>query len=197
MRDLDETDLEILELLSEDARRPYSEIADHVGLTPPAVSDRVSRLEEQGVIRGFTIDLDRETLRGENQVVVDLRPDPAAVDAVYAAATELEGVESVIEGIDGRVLVHATIPDADARSWLASGLDLETLAEFDVTLVTRSNRVTGLSASGFSLECVVCGKEVVGDGITTSVGGEPKTFCCTSCEDRYVSRYESHKDALE
>jgi DNA-binding Lrp family transcriptional regulator len=46
MRDLDETDLEILQLLLSDARRPYSDIAETVGLSAPAVSDRVSRLRE-------------------------------------------------------------------------------------------------------------------------------------------------------
>ncbi|RQH01335.1 winged helix-turn-helix transcriptional regulator [Natrarchaeobius oligotrophus] len=197
MRDLDDTDLEILELLTEDARRPYSEIADRVELTPPAVSDRVSRLEEQGIIQGFTIDVDRETLYGETPVLVELTPRPTAVEGVYAAAGELEGVEAVFEGMDGRVVVHATLPDADVRSWLAAELDLEAVSSYDVTVLSRSNRVAGVAATDFSLECVVCGKEVVGDGVTATVGGEAKTFCCPSCEDRYVSRYESHRDALE
>ncbi len=61
MRNLDETDLEILELLTEDARRPYKEIAEQVGLTPPAVSDRTSRLEDQGIIQGL-----RSTSTGRN-----------------------------------------------------------------------------------------------------------------------------------
>lgn len=197
MRDLDETDLEILELLAADARRPYSEIADHVGLTPPAVSDRISRLEEQGIIQGFTIDIDRETLRGDVPVLVDLDPTPDAVDDVYAAAGNLEGVEHVFETMDGRVFVHATIPDTDARSWLEREIELATLTGYDVTLCNRSEQATDLAATGFALDCVVCGKQVTNNGVTATVDGEIKTFCCTSCEDRYVSRYESHRDALE
>ena len=61
-RDLDKIDLEIVRLLSEDARRPFSDIAEHVGLSPPAVSDRVDRLQEQGIIRQFTVDIDRQKL---------------------------------------------------------------------------------------------------------------------------------------
>ncbi|RQG93040.1 AsnC family transcriptional regulator [Natrarchaeobius halalkaliphilus] len=197
MRELDETDLEILELLTEDARRPYREIAEAVGLTPPAVSDRISRLSEQGIIRGFTIDVDRETLHGETPVLVELAPTPATVDEVYADARSLEGVETVFEGADGRVVVHATLPGTDVRAWLGEHLDLEMLSSYDVTVLSRSDRITGVTATGFALECVVCGKEVVGDGVTATVGGEVKTFCCPSCEDRYVSRYESHRDALE
>ncbi|WP_049920213.1 AsnC family transcriptional regulator [Halobiforma nitratireducens] len=197
MRDLDETDLEILELLTEDGRRPYKEIADHVGLTPPAVSDRIARLEEQGIIQGFTIDVDREKLRGETATLVELEPAPAAVGDVYRATAELEGVEAIYEGMDGRVLVHATLSTDDIRSWLETELDLSDLEGYDVTLLSRSDRRVGVSAAGFALECVVCGKEVTGDGVTATVGGEVKTFCCPSCEDRYVSRYESHQDALD
>ncbi|RQG90683.1 winged helix-turn-helix transcriptional regulator [Natrarchaeobius chitinivorans] len=197
MRDLDDTDLEILELLTEDARRPYKEIADNVGLTPPAVSDRISRLEEQGIIQGFTIDVDREKLRGNTPVLVELEPVPTAVDDVYAAVAELEEIEALFEGVDGRIVVHAMLPDTYVRSWLESGLDLETVRGYEVTVLARSDRAVGVSATDFALECVVCGKTVSGDGVTTTVGGETKTFCCPSCEDRYVSRYESHRDALE
>lgn len=197
MRDLDDTDLEILELLFADARRPYNEIADRVDLTPPAVSDRISRLEEQGIIRGFTIDVDREKLRNDVPVLVELEATPDAVDDVYAAASELPGVDTVFEGMDGRILVHATVPDSRVRPWLESELDFALLSGYDVTLLARSDRFTGLSASGFSLECVVCGKQVSGDGVTTTVDGDVKTFCCPSCEARYLEEYESHREALE
>ncbi|MFP8951514.1 winged helix-turn-helix transcriptional regulator [Natrialbaceae archaeon A-arb3/5] len=196
MRNLDETDLTILELLTEDARRPYKEIADRVDLTPPAVSDRISRLEEQGIIQGFTVDVDRERLAGETAVLLALEPKPAAVDEVYRAATDLDGAETVLEGMDGRVLVHATIPETSVRSWLASTIDLEQLRAYDVTVLTRTERLAGLSATEFSLECVVCGKDSITDPVTATVGGEVKTFCCPSCEKRYVDQYESHQDAL-
>ncbi|MDQ2051581.1 AsnC family transcriptional regulator [Natronolimnohabitans sp. A-GB9] len=197
MRDLDDTDLEILELLTEDARRPYKEIAEQVGLTPPAVSDRIARLEDQGIIQGFTIDIDREKLRGDVSVLVELEAEPDAVDDVYASAIELPGVDTVAEGMDGRVLVRATVSDAATRSWLESEIDFDRLDGYDVTLLARSDRVVGLSAAGFSLECVVCGKTVTGDGVTATIDDEVKTFCCPSCEDRYVTEYESHRDALE
>jgi len=197
MRDLDETDLEILQLLTDDARRPYSEIADHVDLTPPAVSDRVARLEDQGIIRGFTVDVDRAKLQRDVAIMAELNAKPTAVDDVYVAAAELDGVEHVFEGMDGRVIVHATLPDANVRSWLDSGLDLELLVGYDVTLLARSDRLVGVSASDFSLDCVVCDQQVTGEGVTATIGGEIKTFCCPSCEDRYVTEYETRQNAIE
>ncbi len=197
MRDLDETDLEILQLLTEDARRPYSEIADHVDLTPPAVSDRVSRLEEQGIVRGFTVDVDRAKLQRDVAIMAELEAKPTAVDEVYAAAAELDGGEHVFEGMDGTVIVHATLPNANVRSWLASGLDLELLSGYDVTLLARSDRLVGISATDFSFECVVCDQPITDNGVTATIDGEIKTFCCPSCEDRYVTEYESHREAID
>lgn len=197
MRDLDETDLEILRLLSENARRPYNEIADHVGLTPPAISDRISRLEEQGVIREFTVDIDQSKLERPVSVLVDLRVNPEDVDDVYETAVDLEGVENVFENLDGDVIVYANLTDTDVRGWLESRIDPSELLGYEVSLLNRTERIVGVSAAGFALECVVCGKETTGDGVTRTVDGEIKTFCCPSCEDRYVTRYEAHQEAID
>jgi len=52
-RVLDKTDWKILRALQEDARRSYNELGRHVGLSGPAVAERVRRLEESGVITGY------------------------------------------------------------------------------------------------------------------------------------------------
>src|SRR5574342_763220 len=56
---LDATDRRILRLLAADARSSYQGIADEVGLSRPAVMERVKRLEEGGFIRGYHATLDR------------------------------------------------------------------------------------------------------------------------------------------
>jgi len=55
---IDEIDWRILEELQGNARITFSELGRRVSLTPPAVAERVRRLEEAGVIRGFRADLD-------------------------------------------------------------------------------------------------------------------------------------------
>lgn len=52
---LDAVGRQILRLLQEDARLPYSEIGRRVGLTAPAVAERVRRMEEMGIITGFHV----------------------------------------------------------------------------------------------------------------------------------------------
>ena len=56
---MDRTDYQILNILQSDSRTTLKSIGDRVGLTAPAVSERIRRMEEKGVIRHFSISIDR------------------------------------------------------------------------------------------------------------------------------------------
>ena len=55
---LDEIDMRILNVLQQDARLSYSEIGRRVNMSQPTVAERVRRLEDAGVIRGYHADID-------------------------------------------------------------------------------------------------------------------------------------------
>ena len=55
---LDETGWRILTELQADARVSFSELGRRVALTPPAVAERVRRMEEAGIIQGYRADID-------------------------------------------------------------------------------------------------------------------------------------------
>ncbi|HEY0247284.1 MAG TPA: Lrp/AsnC family transcriptional regulator [Gryllotalpicola sp.] len=55
---LDEMDLQILRVLRRDARVSQRQLAREVGMSAPAVGERIARLEKSGVIRGYTIDVE-------------------------------------------------------------------------------------------------------------------------------------------
>lgn len=59
---LDDLDRKIIAVLLRDARTPTAQIAEQVGLSRPAVADRVDKLERQGVIRGTTAVIDPESV---------------------------------------------------------------------------------------------------------------------------------------
>lgn len=59
---MDRTDYQILNLLQKDSRTTLKVIGDQVGLTAPAVSERIRRMEDKGVIKGFSISIDRTLL---------------------------------------------------------------------------------------------------------------------------------------
>ena len=55
MSNVDSLDRSILSFLRESARAPYVEIAKGVGVTERTVRTRIKRLEDEGVIRGYTV----------------------------------------------------------------------------------------------------------------------------------------------
>lgn len=60
--ELDELDLRIVALLLKDGRTPAAQIAEQIGLSRPAVADRLDKLERQGVVRGTTAVVDPAAL---------------------------------------------------------------------------------------------------------------------------------------
>ncbi|MGU7813949.1 Lrp/AsnC family transcriptional regulator [Burkholderia sp. AW49-1] len=79
---LDATDRAILAALAEDARIATSELARQIGLSAPATADRVRRLEAQGVIAGFTVELDPRSLGYTLQAIVRVKPLPGQLHLV-------------------------------------------------------------------------------------------------------------------
>ena len=73
--ELDAIDRRILRLLREDGRMPHAAIAKQVGLSGPAVHERVRKLEQRGAIASYTAVLDPEALDRPNMafVMVTLR----------------------------------------------------------------------------------------------------------------------------
>ncbi|WP_430472857.1 Lrp/AsnC family transcriptional regulator [Thalassospira lucentensis] len=86
---MDETDQKILKILMRDARISQKELAAKVGLSAPGVAERVRRLEERGIIRGFTIDVDPEALGYPLQAIVRIRPLPGKLHIVQQLISEI------------------------------------------------------------------------------------------------------------
>ena len=59
---LDDVNWRILEALQADARLSYTELGRRIGLSPPAVAERVRRLEDAGIIRGYRLEVDPHKL---------------------------------------------------------------------------------------------------------------------------------------
>ena len=70
---IDSKDIEILEALQTNARAPLSEIGRSIGLSQPAISERVKRLEEAGVIEGYSARINPRALGFALMAIVRLR----------------------------------------------------------------------------------------------------------------------------
>src|SRR5574342_53240 len=125
---LDATDRRILRLLAADARSSYQAIADEVGLSRPAVMERVKRLEETGYIHGYRAQIDRAKVGfpvtafvavrygssdyvGDEPRMREMEKHPGVLECHHVAgddcyilkvvAPDLEGLQTILRDLKG------------------------------------------------------------------------------------------------
>ncbi len=79
---LDEIDRRILDILAANARVSLKELAQEAGLSSPSAADRLRKLEERGVLDGFTIALNPQKVGYSLQAVIRVRPMPGMLHIV-------------------------------------------------------------------------------------------------------------------
>jgi Lrp/AsnC family leucine-responsive transcriptional regulator len=91
---LDERDLDIITALQDDARATYADVAALVGLSASAVHDRVRKLEQQGVIKGYAAVVDPAALGLFVTALIAASPlDPRQPDDLPGRVAEFPEVE--------------------------------------------------------------------------------------------------------
>ena len=80
---MDSIDMQILDMLQENARTPLKTIAEKVFLSSPAVSTRIEHLEKQGIIKGYTAMVDKEQLGYHITAFINLEMEPVQKKDFY------------------------------------------------------------------------------------------------------------------
>jgi Lrp/AsnC family transcriptional regulator, leucine-responsive regulatory protein len=89
---VDETNRRILAELQADARLSLAELGRRVGLSSPAVAERVQRLEAEGVVRAYQADIDPRALGLALTVIIRMRPAPGQLPNAAELARETREV---------------------------------------------------------------------------------------------------------
>jgi Lrp/AsnC family leucine-responsive transcriptional regulator len=85
---LDSVNLRLLSELQADGRITLAQLGRRVGLSAPAVAERVQRLERAGVIRGYHAELDPRALGFPVAAIVRIRPSPGRLQRIPEIARE-------------------------------------------------------------------------------------------------------------
>jgi Lrp/AsnC family leucine-responsive transcriptional regulator len=129
---VDGTDLEIIDLLVRDGRRTLAEIGSAVSLSAPAVKRRLARLEETGVITGYTAEIDHAKLG---------RPIEAFTELRFAGSTKVADIAGIARGLPEVDAVYTIAGDPDALVHLRVR-DVADLTRV-IDLLRRSGKVSG------------------------------------------------------
>jgi Lrp/AsnC family leucine-responsive transcriptional regulator len=82
---MDEKDRQILQVLQEDARTPQASIGKRVDLSAAAVNERIRRLVDRGVIRGFTVEVDDAKVGIDITAFIDVFIESPRHEAAFVA----------------------------------------------------------------------------------------------------------------
>jgi Lrp/AsnC family transcriptional regulator, leucine-responsive regulatory protein len=119
---MEDVDRRIVDLLSGDGRISYTDLGKTLGMSTSAVHQRVRRLEERGVVRGYTARLDHRALGKAMTSFISISPlDPAAPDDIpdrLRAISEIEECHSVA-GDENYILKVRIATPADLEELLA------------------------------------------------------------------------------
>jgi Lrp/AsnC family leucine-responsive transcriptional regulator len=136
--DLDALDARILSALTADARTSIAELARMVGLSPPSAAERIRRLEEAGVIEGYTAVIDPRAVGLPIAAWIRVRPTPGELKTVadilrtlpeivecdrvtgedcFVARAHLKSIEDMEKLID-RIIPHAMTTTSIIQSTL-------------------------------------------------------------------------------
>jgi Lrp/AsnC family leucine-responsive transcriptional regulator len=92
---LDELHYAILTELQADSRLSHAEIGRRIGLTAPAVAERIKRMQNDGIIQGFSLEIDFERLGFQQQALIGLKLPNGYIDVFLKEAKSLDGIINI------------------------------------------------------------------------------------------------------
>ena len=102
---MDARDVQLLKLLRQNARLTFAELGRKVRLTAPAVAERVRRMEDRGIIRGYTARIDRVKLGRALRVILRVQVPPKEYPKFLRVAGAMESVEEAHHVTGGEAFI--------------------------------------------------------------------------------------------
>jgi Lrp/AsnC family transcriptional regulator for asnA, asnC and gidA len=118
------TEAAILDVLEDDAQASYAEIADRTGVSKPTVRKYIDRLESEGVIVGYSADVDPKKLPEQSIALVGIEAESERYVQVIRRLKELTAVEALYTSSGDHMLI------AEVRA--ADGDELGRLVEEEI-----------------------------------------------------------------
>ena len=137
---MDDLDHKIIQLLAENARMPVKDIAQQVNLTSPAVSSRIHRLEQEGIIGGYTV-LRHPDAPARVEALISVLVD-AATRASFLAMIEQESQVLQCFRVTGsyNFIIKVSCTDIDALEHLLTKMQKMGSTNTQIILNTQLDR---------------------------------------------------------
>jgi Lrp/AsnC family leucine-responsive transcriptional regulator len=194
---LDGTDVNILKVLQQNGRLSFRQISERVKVSVPTVSNKISNMENLGVIRGYQADLDTERL-GEISVILTIKAKPSELKQVAEYFESDDRVRKVFILSNGRLLMICTFTESHRINEFVSQLgNISEILEYDianiVSVVKENHRALVEMGASVILKCAQCGKDIWEEAIKIKVDGQDFYLCSNECTKFFQEKQERGK----
>jgi len=191
---LDETEMKILRELQKDGRVSRRVLADRIDVSTPTVSSKIEKLENMGIIEGFTVEIDHRKLgfqkyffkvEGEGKTEEEIR-DIFAEFEIFRKIEKLEGEGYLITFY---VSEFSELDKATEYLEKKDGFKIKDVwraqdEDMKVPQIPLDEKVP------LDIACYYCNKPIKGEPEKWKKDGKEHYFCCSSCEELYEEKYD-------
>lgn len=191
----DKTDLGIIRILQKDARTPLSEISKKLGISRPTVKERIGALQKTGLIKKFTVVLNKSAIVKNFSVYVLVK----AKNNIAGKLGALEEIQELHLLIGNKIMLKANVKDISSLHTLIEKIN-SFGAEIEYHLVSKTIKEESSAEIGpeigITLECDLCGQPIAGEIFKFKLHNREHYFCCPTCLKKFKEREKNSGDRI-
>ncbi len=134
---LDDSDVSILKVLQTNGRLSFRQISEKVEVSVPTVSNKIGKMEDLGIIKGYRADIDPEKL-GEQSITLLVRTRPSDLRKVAEYFSSNPFVRFVYMLISGRILMFCTFANSQSINDFVNSLgEIPEIQEYEISNIVN------------------------------------------------------------
>lgn len=124
---MDSTDRIILRMLQEDCKTPYKEISEKTGVSESTVHERIKKLKEKGIIKGFYAKIDPKKIGYGTIAWIGLSVEPDQMDEIAEKLTKFDEIQVVATSTGDHDIVIQAVAADDKDLWRFINQEIKTI----------------------------------------------------------------------
>lgn len=197
---LDKTDIKILSILQNDARKSFREIAKELDISTPTISNKINTLENINVIKGYQSIIDTDSL-GETTIILIIKCNPSNLKDVANRLETDENTREVYILSNSKIFIKVTmINPVEINNYLSNLTNIEEIVDYEyysiIDTVKESPRAIIHENLSVVLNCYYCKKPMQDEPVKLKLDGKTHYLCCNTCAKQFKNKYEKLKSKI-
>lgn len=196
----DKKDLVILSELLKNGRMSYTEIAEKLNMSVPAVTKRIDKLQASKVIERYTIEINYELLTRGTPTIFLIKCPKKLITEVSSTLYNLPYVKEIYQtnGTFDILVISHFIHDKERKEFIETLNDFDAITDYEMLYVSNilpdKKELFLQDVDNIELICDYCKRTFSKDIFTKVIAGKKRYFCCNTCLQEYEKKMKMQAD---